>query len=118
MSGSETTRRHEVVRPFVMTGGRTRAERRDLRVETMLQSTVEHVPRGLPSEQEELVALCIEPQSVAEVAAKLGLVVGVVQVIAGVLARFPRSPEYTARMFAEWEAQEATAKVAVPAAAE
>ena len=27
---------HEVVRPFVMTGGRTRADRRDLRVETML----------------------------------------------------------------------------------
>ncbi len=74
---------HDFVRPFIMTGGRTRAERRDLRVETMLQATVDHVPRGLPSEQEELLVLCREPQSVAEVAAKLGLVVGVVQVIAG-----------------------------------
>lgn len=74
---------HDFVRPFIMTGGRTRAERRDLRVETMLQSTVDHVPRGLPSEQEELLRLCVEPQSVAEVAAKLHLVIGVVAVIAG-----------------------------------
>jgi hypothetical protein len=74
---------HDFVRPFIMTGGRTRAERRDLRVETMLQSTVDHVPRGLPSEQEEMLLLCIEPQSVAEVAAKLHLVIGVVTVIAG-----------------------------------
>ncbi len=74
---------HDFVRPFIMTGGRTRAERRDLRVETMLQSTVDHIPRGLPSEQEELLELCVEPQSVAEVAAKLHLVIGVVTVIAG-----------------------------------
>jgi hypothetical protein len=74
---------HDFVRPFIMTGGRTRAERRDLRVETMLQCSVDHVPRGLPSEQEALLRLCIDPQSVAEVAAKLHLVVGVVTVIAG-----------------------------------
>ena len=74
---------HGFVRPFIMTGGRTRAERRDLRVETMLQSTVDVIPMDLPSEQEELLRLCQEPQSVAEVAAKLHLVVGVVPVIAG-----------------------------------
>jgi hypothetical protein len=74
---------HDFVRPFIMTGGRTRAERRDLRVETMLQATVEDTPRGLPSEQEELLELCKVPQSVAEVAATLHLVVGVVAVIAG-----------------------------------
>jgi hypothetical protein len=74
---------HDFVRPFIMTGGRTRAERRDLRLETMLQATVDHVPRGLPSEQEALLRLCVEPLSVAEVAARLRLVVGVVAVIAG-----------------------------------
>lgn len=74
---------HDFVRPFIMTGGRTRAARRDLRLETMLQATSEDVPAGLPSEQEELLTLCQEPQSVAEAAAKLGLVVGVVTVIAG-----------------------------------
>ncbi len=42
----------------------------------------------------------------------------VVPVIYGVLARFTRSPEYTARKIEEWEATEATANDAVPAAAE
>ena len=42
----------------------------------------------------------------------------VVPVIYGVLARFTRSPEYTARKIEEWEAQETTANDAVPAAAE
>ena len=83
MTGQPTGGGHDFVRPFIMTGGRTRAERRDLRVETMLQTTVDHVPRGLPSEQEEMLRLCVVPQSVAEVAAKLHLVIGVVPVIAG-----------------------------------
>lgn len=84
MSGPDEARGgHDFVRPFIMTGGRTRAERRDLRVETMLQATVQTTPFGLPSEQEELLELCKVPQSVAEVAAKLHLVVGVVAVIAG-----------------------------------
>ena len=74
---------HDLVRPFIMTGGRTRAERRDLRVETMLRAAVDDIPHDLPSEQEELLRACTDPQSVAEVAAKLHLVVGVVAVIAG-----------------------------------
>lgn len=73
---------HDLVRPFIMTGGRTRSDRRDLRVETVLQSTTETMPDGLPSEQEEVLRLCAAPQSVAEVSAKLGLVLGVVTVIA------------------------------------
>ena len=42
----------------------------------------------------------------------------VVPVIYGALARFTKSPEYTARKIREWEAQEASANDAVPAAAE
>lgn len=42
----------------------------------------------------------------------------VVPVIYGALARFTRSPEYTARKIEEWEARETTANDAVPAAAE
>ncbi|HST91886.1 MAG TPA: efflux RND transporter permease subunit [Brevundimonas sp.] len=42
----------------------------------------------------------------------------VVPIIYGVLARFTKSPEYTARKIEEWEATEATANDAVPAAAE
>jgi hypothetical protein len=83
VTASAGTGGHDFVRPFIMTGGRTRAERRDLRVETVLQTAVHVSPPGLPSEQEALLRLCRDPQSVAEVAAKLGLVVGVVAVIAG-----------------------------------
>ena len=74
---------HDFVRPYIMTSGRTRAERRDLRLETMLQASVTDLPRDLPFEQLELLTACAEPQSVAEVAATLHLVVGVVAVIAG-----------------------------------
>ncbi len=42
----------------------------------------------------------------------------VVPVIYGVLARFTKSPEYTARKIEAWEAQEGTANDSVPAAAE
>ena len=42
----------------------------------------------------------------------------VVPVIYGALARFTRSPDYTARKIEEWEAQEAVANDPIPAAAE
>ena len=42
----------------------------------------------------------------------------VVPVIYGALARFTKSPEYTARKIEEWEAQETTANDPIPAAAE
>ena len=71
------------VRPFIMTGGRTRAERRDLRVETLLQSGSTEIPETLNTEQVEILRACIQPISVAEVAVKLGLVLGVVTVLAG-----------------------------------
>jgi hypothetical protein len=66
-----------------MTGGRTRAERRDLRVETLLQSSSTEIPETLNTEQVEILRACIQPISVAEVAVKLGLVLGVVTVLAG-----------------------------------
>ena len=72
--------RHDLVRPFVMTGGRTRVEHRDLRLETMLR-TVGAPSSGLPTEQEEMLRLCREPLSVAELAARLGIVVGVAAIV-------------------------------------
>lgn len=73
---------HDLVRPFVMTGGRTRVEQRDLRLETMLK-TVRSSPGGLPTEQEAMLRLCRNPQSIAELASHLGLVVGVAAIVAG-----------------------------------
>lgn len=71
------------VRPFIMTGGRTKAERRDLRVETLLQTISADIPSGVAPEQIAILRTCINPISVAEVAVELGLVLGVVTVIAG-----------------------------------
>lgn len=49
----------------------------------MLQFSGTLLPAGsLHSEQEAMLRLCEEPQSLAEVAAKLGLVLGVATVIA------------------------------------
>ncbi|MDZ7675233.1 MAG: DUF742 domain-containing protein [Acidimicrobiales bacterium] len=73
---------HEVVRPFVMTGGRTRPQRRDLRLETMLSTAVGVGPDGLRPEQRQLVETCRKPISVAEASSELGWVVGVTMVIA------------------------------------
>jgi hypothetical protein len=83
VSGSDAARRHEVVRPFVMTGGRTRAERRDLRLETMLSAVPGASREGLTPEEHDLLDVCRHPLSVAEASAELGLVVGVTIIIAG-----------------------------------
>lgn len=72
----------EVVRPFVMTGGRTRAERRDLRLETILSAVPGAEAEGLTREQQLLLAVCRHPTSVAEASAELGLVVGVTIILA------------------------------------
>lgn len=71
------------VRPFVMTGGRVKADRRDLRVETLLQATGVVASLRLTPEQEAIVAVCARPRSLAEVGAECGLVLGVVTVLAG-----------------------------------
>ena len=73
---------HDLVRPFVMTGGRTQATR-DLRMETMVLAARQPEPGELPSERDAMVRLCREPQSIAEVAARLDLVLGVAAIIAG-----------------------------------
>lgn len=71
------------VRPFVMTGGRVKADRRDLRVETLLQATAVPRPAGLAPESVAILSACVAPRSLAEVAAACGLVLGVTTVLAG-----------------------------------
>jgi hypothetical protein len=73
---------HDIVRPYIMTGGRTRPERRDLRLETLLHSAPDVDVATLPTEQAAIVRACRQPLSVAEVGAQLGLVVTVVSIVA------------------------------------
>lgn len=69
------------VRPYVLTGGRTRASR-DLALETLVSATA-GVRSPLPLEHVALVALCAVPVSVAEVAARLQMPLGVARVLIG-----------------------------------
>ncbi|MFF5985686.1 DUF742 domain-containing protein [Prauserella flavalba] len=75
------------VRPYVLTRGRTQA-RQDLAVETLI-STIPDAPWGaeqLSSEYQAVRRLCMEPRSVAEVAALLSVPLGVARVILSDLA--------------------------------
>jgi hypothetical protein len=77
-----------VVRPYLFTGGRTRSSHRHLAVETMVAAT----PMGrdkatsLPPEQRGIVELCADPQSVAELGARLSAPLGVMRVLVADLA--------------------------------
>lgn len=74
-----------VARPYVLTAGRTRPAV-DLPLEAMV-SAAPTAPRApVTAEQEAVLALCRQPRSVAEVAALLGLAVGVARVLVGDLA--------------------------------
>ena len=73
---------HDFVRPFVITGGRTRASDASLRLETMVQAAGTR-RTGLEFESARIVDACLEPISVAELGAELGIPLGVVIVLVG-----------------------------------
>jgi hypothetical protein len=99
MSGQGAARGHDVVRPFIMTGGRTKVKRANLRVETMVQRVGTTVPGTVPSEQRHILANAEDAISVAELSAELGLIVGVVSVLlndlidAGLIEVFESDPD-------------------------
>ena len=72
-----------VVPVYALTGGRGRSTAADLPLETMVSSTphgLESLP-GLRFEQARIIDLCRRPCSVVEVAADLGVPVGVARVL-------------------------------------
>ncbi len=73
---------HDFVRPFVVTGGRTRANDASLRMETMVQTVGDALGR-LTFEHARIVHGCWEPRSVAELAAEMGMPLGVAMVLVG-----------------------------------
>jgi hypothetical protein len=70
------------VRPYAITGGRTDVEL-DLNLETQIEAT----PGGLAPrnryrwEAAQLIEVCRQPTALVEIAAKLGLPIGVVRVV-------------------------------------
>jgi uncharacterized protein DUF742 len=75
------------VRPYAMTGGRTRPTHDDLEIETLVSttSTREQTP-NLTVEQRAIAALCHEILSIAEVSARLHLPLGVIRILVGDMA--------------------------------
>ena len=70
----------DLVRPFVITGGRTRASDASLRIETMVQ-TASDSAGNVTFEAARILDLCREPLSVGEVAGKLDVPLGVAMVL-------------------------------------
>ncbi|OHV41302.1 MULTISPECIES: DUF742 domain-containing protein [Pseudofrankia] len=81
-----------VVRPYAVTGGRTRPHSA-LELVALVATTTRGVavarrpPAGMPPEQREIAFLCRQLQSVAEISARLDLPLGVAQVLVADMAR-------------------------------
>jgi Protein of unknown function (DUF742) len=75
------------VRPYAMTGGRTRPTHDDLEIEALVSTTSvgERTPK-LTVEQRAIAALCHNLLSIAEVSARLHLPLGVIRVLVGDMA--------------------------------
>jgi hypothetical protein len=75
-----------LVRPFLLTGGRTRPLRDGLRVETLVSAQPSGLSAPLRFERRRIVELCQQPMSVAEIAVRLTVPLGVARVLIADLA--------------------------------
>ncbi|MFI9275398.1 DUF742 domain-containing protein [Kitasatospora sp. NPDC052896] len=75
-----------LVRPYAMTGGRTRP-RYQLAIEALISTTATaNRPTGLLPEHQRIVQLCREVKSVAEISALAGVPLGVARILVADLA--------------------------------
>lgn len=90
-----------LVRPYTLTGGRTRPSHADLELEALVSTTSlgESTDLSLSYEQQSIAMLCRDVLSVAEVSARLDLPLGVARVLVSdmadeglVLVHRPASP--------------------------
>jgi hypothetical protein len=72
-------------RPYLLTGGRTGGGASGIGIETLLVRDTSVIPRqtSWSPEMSKIIAACDSAVAVAEVAARIGLPIGVVQVLAG-----------------------------------
>jgi hypothetical protein len=84
--GGAWSRRYR--RPYTVTGGRTRPAHDDLELETLVQTVAgsDEQLAGLGREQRTIAEFCREGMSVAEISARLDLLLGVTRVIVGDMA--------------------------------
>jgi hypothetical protein len=70
-----------IVRPFIVTGGRTRPTDERLRVETLITALPAALSAPLSFERRHIVEICQRPLSIAEIANSLATPIGVARVI-------------------------------------
>lgn len=70
-----------IVRPFIVTGGRTRPADDRLRVETLVTAAAAALSAPLGFERRHIVQICQRPLSVAEIANSLQVPIGVARVL-------------------------------------
>jgi Protein of unknown function (DUF742) len=70
-----------VIRPFMLTNGRTQPMQDGLRVETLLRAAPAALSAPLRFESRRIVELCQEPRSIADLSVALRAPLGVVRVI-------------------------------------
>ncbi len=70
-----------VIRPFMVTGGRTQPLQDGLRIESMVSAFPAALSAPLRFELRRIVELCQKPRSVAEIAVGLGVPLGVARVL-------------------------------------
>jgi Protein of unknown function (DUF742) len=75
--GDHTT----TLRPFVLTSGRVDGPDPSIGMETQVTAHPGAAPARLPPEQRAIVALCVEPLSVAEISARLRMHLGVTRIL-------------------------------------
>ena len=71
------------LRPFVLTSGRVDGPDPEIGMETQVTVHPGAAPARLPPEKRAIVALCVEPLSVAEISARLKMHLGVTRILVG-----------------------------------
>lgn len=70
-----------LVRPYMLAGGRSRPSQRDLEMITLVVATTDRVNEVISPEHDEVVSICQQPSSVAEISARMNLPLIVVKII-------------------------------------
>jgi hypothetical protein len=83
VSNQETPKQLGLIRPFILTGGRTTTNRPDLRWETLVEALADRARLAKTSEQRTVLSLSGQPMSIAELSAFMHLPTQVVAILVG-----------------------------------
>lgn len=70
-----------LVRPYLLAGGRSRPSQRNLEMITLVVAVTEHIAEPIGPEHEQIMGICRTPSSVAEVSARTHLPMVVVKIM-------------------------------------